>query len=152
MKDRIVILVATGLYSGFAPKWSGTFGSIPAWLIAFFFMPGNLTALAVASVVGIFLSVWAAGEAERFFGHDAKKIVIDEWAGMFITLLFVPFSLTNYLIAFFAFRFFDVAKIPPASQAERLPGGWGVTADDVVAGIQANLATHFVIFAWQRWM
>lgn len=150
MKDKIVVLVATGLYSGFAPKWSGTFGSIPAWLIAFFLMPGNLPALAVAAGVTILISIWAAGEAEKLFGHDSKKIVIDEWAGMFLTLLFVPFSVTNYTIAFFAFRFFDVAKIPPASQMERLPGGWGVTMDDVVAGIQANLATHFVIFAWQR--
>lgn len=65
---------------------------------------------------------------------------------MFVALLFVPYSLINYVIAFFAFRFFDVVKIPPARQLERLPGGWGVTMDDIAAGIHANLATQLAIY------
>jgi phosphatidylglycerophosphatase A len=72
--------------------------------------------------------------------------VIDEWAGMFVALLFVPVTLTNYLIAFVAFRAFDVIKLPPAAQSERLPIGWGVTMDDIVAGIQANVFTQIVIW------
>lgn len=83
-------------------------------------------------------------------GRDARKIVIDEWAGMFLTLLFIPYSLVNYVIAFFAFRAFDVVKIPPARQSESLPGGWGVTMDDVVAGIQANIVTRVLIFVLER--
>ena len=65
---------------------------------------------------------------------------------MFVALLFVPYSLINYVIAFFAFRFFDVVKIPPARQLERLRGGWGVTMDDIAAGIHANLATQLAIY------
>ena len=65
---------------------------------------------------------------------------------MFITLILVPYSLLNYTIAFVAFRGFDAVKIWPANVAENLPRGWGVTADDVVAGIQANLFTHLIIY------
>ena len=86
------------------------------------------------------------------FGHDARKIVIDEWAGMFVTLLLVPFSFQNYLIAFVMFRIFDVVKIPPARNAEKLPGGWGVTMDDMVAGVQACAATHLIIYGLDMYM
>jgi len=99
-----------------------------------------------SAIVATLVSVFLAGKAEKLFGHDAGKIVIDEWAGMLITLIAVPFSLTNYITAFIAFRFFDVVKIYPANAAEKLPSGWGVTADDVVAGVQACFATHLTIY------
>ena len=146
MKKRLVIFLATGIYSGFFPIIAGTIGTIPAWLIVYFLIGNNPLVLGLLTAVTFVLSVWSAGEAEKMFGHDAKKIVIDEWAGMFLTLLFIPFSLTNYLIAFFAFRFFDVAKVPPASQAERLPRGWGITLDDIIAGIYANILTRVIIY------
>ncbi len=151
MKQFVVKIVATGLYFGYSPLIPGTTGSIPAWLIAFFLIGGNQVALTIAVVVTFFLSVWSAGEAEKLFGHDAKKIVMDEWIGMFLTLLFVPYSLENYVIAFIAFRVFDVIKIPPAAQAERLPSGWGVTMDDVIAGVQANVATRLILMAIMYW-
>jgi len=150
MKKFIVTLTATGLGTGYAPFASGTVGTVPAWFITYFFLKNNQILLAVVSIISIFISVWAAGEAERTFGHDSKKIVIDEWAGMFVTLLFVPFSLTNYLIAFVVFRALDVIKIYPARQSEKLPGGWGVTMDDVVAGIQSNLVTRIIIMILAR--
>jgi phosphatidylglycerophosphatase A len=150
MKDRFIRVVATGIYSGYSPLVPGTVGSIPAWLIAFFLIRGHTPILIVVTVVTFCISVWSAGKAEQTLGRDAKKIVIDEWAGMFLALLFVPYSFGNYLIAFFAFRAFDVIKLPPAAQAERLPGGWGVTMDDVVAGIQANVLTQLVIIAIGR--
>jgi len=145
MRDWFIKCIATGLLTGYSPTVAGTVGTIPAWAIAFFLIEGNQPILIAAAVVTFFISVWAAGRAEPLFGHDSKKIVIDEWAGMFVSLLFVPYSLTNYLIAFVAFRVFDVLKIPPAAQAERLRSGWGVTMDDIVAGIQANLLTQVII-------
>lgn len=145
MMTNIVKFVATGCYSGLLKPFPGTWGTIPAWLIAFYLIRGDLTLMIIASLVATALSVWSAGEAEKFFGHDARKIVMDEWAGMFITLLFVPFSLVNYAVGFFLFRALDVVKIPPARQLEKLPGGWGVTMDDVVAGIQANIVLQLLI-------
>lgn len=146
MYKKFLIFVATGCYSGLLKPFPGTWGTIPAWLIAFFFIKDDLMLLSIVTLVTFFISVWSAGKAEDYFGHDARKIVIDEWAGMFVALLFVPYSLVNYGIAFFAFRAFDVIKIPPARQCEKLPGGWGVTMDDIVAGIHANLFTQLVIY------
>ena len=161
MRDFLARLIATGLYSGLTHhlpdlgrtkggkririNYAGTWGTIPAWLIVYFLFEGDQFALGVAAIVTFFLSVWSAGVAEKAYGHDAKKIVIDEWAGMFVSLIMVPFSLPNYLIAFVAFRIFDVAKIPPSRQSERLPGGWGITMDDIVAGIHANILMQVLI-------
>ena len=140
-------IIATGFYSGYIKPFSGTWGTIPAWAIGFFLIKGELVPLIIISIVTFVASVWSATEAEKMFGHDSKSIVIDEWAGMFITLFFVPVTLTNYLFAFFWFRFFDVAKIPPASQFEKLPRGWGVTMDDIMAGIYACLFTNLTVYA-----
>lgn len=142
MRHNFVIAIATGLYSGYLRPFSGTLGTIPAWAIAFFFTGHNTLLHFVLSVVLTAISVWSAGEAEKTLGQDSKTIVIDEWAGMFVAVLFVPVTFVNYLIAFVAFRFFDVVKIWPASQFERLSGGWGVTMDDIAAGAQACIIVH----------
>jgi len=150
MKRTFVKFIASGFYTGYSPLVPGTTGTVPAWLLAYFVVKDNLLLIIPVTLAMCVLSVWSATEAEKIFGHDAKKIVTDEWAGMFITLLFVPWSLTNYLIGFVAFRLFDVIKLPPAAQAERLPRGWGVTMDDVVAGIQANIVTQVAIYILNR--
>ena len=145
MKNNLVKLLATGFYSGLFPWVPGTIGTIPAWLIAYYIIGDRPVILIPVMVVTFILSVWSAGEAEELYGHDARKIVIDEWAGMFIALILVPYSMTNYLIAFVAFRFFDVVKIYPARRWEKLKGGWGVTMDDIAAGLQANIITQLIV-------
>jgi phosphatidylglycerophosphatase A len=147
MKSRLIKFAASGLYFGYSPVVPGSTGTIPAWVIGYFLIRGDLYWLIAAAISSTFISIWISGKAELILGHDAKKIVIDEWAGMFIALILIPFSLLNYVIAFGSFRALDAVKFFPARSAERLPRGWGVTADDVVAGIQANLLTRLVIFA-----
>jgi phosphatidylglycerophosphatase A len=146
MKDHFVRLIATGFYSGYIRPFPGTWGTIPAWLLAYFLIGGNSLILLAAGLVATLLSIWLSGAAERFYGHDARKIVIDEWAGMFVTLFLVDYSLIAYLIAFVAFRAFDVVKLPPAAQFEKLPGGWGVTMDDIAAAVYANVFTRLAIW------
>jgi phosphatidylglycerophosphatase A len=146
VKRFAIKFFASGLGTGYSPIVPGTTGTVPAWLLVWFVFAGNQTVLVLATVVMLFLSVWLAGAAEKLYGHDSKKIVTDEWAGMFIAVLFVPYTLTNYVIAFVAFRLFDVIKLPPAAQAERLERGWGVTMDDVVAGVQANIVTQVAVW------
>lgn len=143
--NGLIRFVATGAYSGLLTPWSGTWGSIPPLLLAWWIAPlGSLTLLAVAAGV-VLLSVWGAGEGEKLMGHDHRSIVIDEWAGMLITVLFIPLTLATAVTAFFFFRLFDVIKLWPARQAEALPGGLGVTMDDVVAGVQANIALRLLL-------
>jgi len=148
MPTWLTKLLATGFYTGYSPTVAGTVGTIPAWLIAWFLLGQNQLVLGIAAVVMYFVSVWVSGYAEDIYGHDAKKIVIDEWAGMFITVVLVPHTLTAYAIAFVAFRATDALKPPPAAQAEKLPRGWGITSDDAVAAVQANIITQLVLWVF----
>jgi len=146
MKDFIIKLLATGLFSGYLRPFPGTWGTIPAWLIAWFLLKGDPTLVWGAAILTTLLSIAAASLAEPLLGQDSRKIVIDEWAGMFISLLYVPYSLEMYAATFIAFRVFDVVKLWPARPAERLPGGLGVTADDIAAGIHTILFVQIVIY------
>ena len=150
MKLAATKCIATGFYSGYMKPYPGTWGTIPAWLIAYFLVGGHTALLAVAIILTFLVSVWSSGAAEKELGHDARRIVIDEWAGMLVAVMFLPYNLSAYLMAFVAFRFYDVIKLPPAAQFERLPRGWGITMDDVVAGIQANLTVHLILFVAAR--
>lgn len=148
----------TVLGSGFAPFASGTWGSLAAiglFLIPFGALLGldqlrwlDLTLIAgilVACVASIRWGDWAIA---RFASGDPKPFVLDEFAGQWIALLVLPsiafggFWPFAFVIGgqFLLFRFFDIAKVPPAAQFERLPGGWGVLLDDLMAGVYANLA------------
>lgn len=149
MKKHLVILLATGCYSGYMRPFSGTWGTIPAWAIAYFLLCGNWMLTVPVALVTFFISVWSANEAEKMFGHDDKKIVIDEWAGMFVTVMLLPVTLTNFAIAFVTFRLFDVIKLYPAAQFEKLPGGWGITMDDIAAGVYAGIVTHLIVYFLQ---
>jgi len=146
MKNFIIKFLASGLGSGYLKPFPGTWGTIPAWLIAWFLLKGDPTLLWGAAILSIALSIAVASLAEPLMGHDSRKIVIDEWAGMFVSLLFAPYDLRIYIGVFIVFRAFDVIKLWPARQLEALPGGLGVTMDDVAAGIQSILLVQIVIY------
>jgi len=96
-------------------------------------------ALAVLAVVVV--GTWAADRAQAIFQrHDDGRITIDEVAGMLVSLAFLPARPEVVIVAFLLFRLFDIWKPQPARAAESLPGGVGVMADDLVAGVYANLA------------
>ena len=92
------------------------------------------------SVSGIFI----AGEAEKLYGEkDCPCIVIDEIAGMLTTLVLLPQGIGFLFAGFIAFRIFDIVKPFPAGLAERrLPGGWGIMMDDILAGVYAGLVVR----------
>lgn len=98
------------------------------------------------------LGVWAAGQAEKYFGKtDPGQVVIDEVVGQMITLMLWPAASWKWLLAgFLLFRFFDVLKPFPARRLEHAPGGWGIMLDDVAAGIYGALA--LLLFGWLRTM
>lgn len=89
---------------------------------------------------------WVADKVEAGWGKDSSKVVIDEVAGMCITLLFVPVTVTYVLAGLALFRFFDIVKPLFIRKAEALPGGWGVMADDVLAGVFANIALQLIVY------
>jgi phosphatidylglycerophosphatase A len=107
---------------------------------------GRDALLALLVVVIFFLGVWAAGRSEQFFGRtDPGHVVIDEVAGQMTAFLLLPHPSWKLLLAgFVLFRVFDISKPFPAGRAERLPGGWGIMVDDVIAGIYALGALAFL--------
>lgn len=150
MRQRIALVVATLFGVGYAPVAPGTFGtaaSLPlVWAVAQLSTPWQLlTALAV-----IVVAMFAAAEAGRALGViDAQQIVIDETAGLLVTMLAVPFTLSTALAGFALFRLFDIFKPWPASYFDRkVKNGAGVVLDDVMAGLYARLCLFGLAWAW----
>ncbi|HUN65579.1 MAG TPA: phosphatidylglycerophosphatase A [Bacteroidota bacterium] len=131
--------IATGFFSGYSPVASGTAGSLVGLLI--YFIPGasDTRVLLPLTIAVLILGVLTSRKMERAYGEDPSIVVIDEIAGMWISLLFIRKSIIAAIAAFFLFRLFDIVKPPPARQAERLGGGVGIMLDDVFAAIYANL-------------
>ena len=116
-----------------APGTAGTIGAIPLYVLI---RPLGLWAVAVAAVVSTFVGVWASHIiVDDSKLKDPQFVVIDEVAGVLITLLAAPFSWHGVLAGFVLFRFFDQVKPFPARRAERWSRGWGVVMDDVFAGV-----------------
>ena len=143
------IFIATCGYVGHVPVAPGTAGSIVGLALygAAGLLGGTQVQIGLLAVV-LAVGVWSSSASERHFGKtDPGQVVIDEVAGMLITLLGLQVSWGGALAGFLAFRFFDVVKPFPARQAERLRGGWGVMTDDVIAGLYANLALRLLLAA-----
>ncbi len=148
--DRLACAIAALGPLGFLPVAPATWASL-ALAALYAVLPGYGPGMDAAAVIlGSAVAVWAAGRAERVWGHDASHIVADEGAGMAVTLFLLPPGPRVAGLAFVAFRFFDILKPPPARQAERLPGGYGVVADDLVAGVFANLTVRAALWGLGR--
>ena len=144
--SRLALLLATAGYVGLAPVAPGTWGSAAGvCLLLLVRLTGNAGFEALLLAVVLAVGVWAATAAERHYGRtDPGAIVIDEIAGMLVALFWIPVGWPGLLVGFLAFRAFDIVKPFPARTAERLPAGWGVMADDVVAGLYAYLTVRLV--------
>ncbi|HTX18140.1 MAG TPA: phosphatidylglycerophosphatase A [Bacteroidota bacterium] len=141
----VIRIFATGLFSGYAPFASGTFGSMVGVLV--YLIPGfeDLYVILPASAIVFILGSLAAGLMERGYGHDPSIVTIDEVLGMWVSLLLLPKTAVVVAAAFILFRFFDIIKPPPARIFDRMTGGWNIMLDDVVAGIYANLLLQAAI-------
>ncbi len=92
--------------------------------------------------------MWGCHAAERHYGSkDPGEAVADEMAGFLVTMAFFPLSAGPVILGFFVFRAMDIIKPFPARRLERLPGGWGIVADDVMAGVWANVFTRIGLAA-----
>jgi phosphatidylglycerophosphatase A len=140
MNRFLVTLLGSFFYAGFFPLAPATFAS-GLWLALWLLAPGGrLIGHLVALAAVLPAALWLSDRMERIYGTDAHQIVIDEIVGMQITLLAAKHHWMTGLAGFFLFRIFDILKPFPAGRSQRLPGGWGVVTDDVVAGIYALAA------------
>jgi phosphatidylglycerophosphatase A len=145
--DRLALAVATLLGIGRSPLVPGTVGtaaSLPLVAVAGLALPSWGYAVSAACVA--LGGIWAAGRASRVLGvKDPGAVVIDETAGLFVTLMGIRPTLATLCLGFILFRLADILKPAPARQAERLPGGWGIVVDDLIAGLYANLALRALL-------
>lgn len=159
MIPKIKLWIAQGFGSGCIPFGPGTFGSIVglAWF-ALLLLPQSLVIFFAGILLSIPFSVWLCGEAEKIMGEsDPGSVVLDEiiaiplcFASWLAALHFNKgvwpdaeyFFLEKWpmvLVIFVLFRIFDIAKPWPVRQSQKLPGGWGVTMDDVLAAVYVNI-------------
>jgi phosphatidylglycerophosphate synthase/phosphatidylglycerophosphatase A len=156
------VLITSG-YLGRMRPFPGTWGSIPSVVLAGILIliglgPGhspvvyNLVMAGVAALFMFVCAIWADAAEARFRRKDPSQVVADETSGQALALLFLPaaavatpaLAVFSLLAAFVAFRVTDILKPYPAYRIQRLPGGWGVVLDDLVAGVYALLIVQLI--------
>ena len=146
-QNRALMILATLGPVGFFKPAPGSWGSAAAVVLAAILAMLSPWLLEIATLLVCLLGVLAAGRYQTVTSrHDAPEVVIDEVAGQWIALLAVPLDWRWYLLAFLLFRLFDIVKPGPVRMAENLPGGIGVMADDIVAGVLA--AACLLLIRW----
>lgn len=151
--NQLAKLTATALGAGYSPVAPGTCGT--AFAVPFAWLLADLAwwQFALVAVAVTLVGVAASQRADRAWGtEDNQRIVIDEVAGYFVTMIPADrHALAPLIAGFVLFRLFDIVKPPPVRWLdENLPGGWGVMFDDVAAGVMGALAmvalAHFGAF------
>jgi len=171
LTTTLALWIAQGFGVGRIPVAPGTCGSLVGVLwTALLLATGSPWLYAAGVLAGAAVSVWLCGVAERILGRkDPGSVVLDEiaavplcfagWLGLCLWRtgqMPLPGRLFGRelwltLGVFGAFRFFDVLKPWPVRQSQALPGGWGITADDLLAALYVNLLVAAVLGAWTLW-
>ena len=146
MLNKFIVNLCTLFNLGFIKFMPGTFGSLISLPIGYIILKlfGFWIFILIITLL-LAISYYAITEyliAKK--SKDPKEIIIDEFIGQFIALIFIPDTILGLLASFLLFRFFDITKLYPVNKAEKIPGAIGVLADDVVAGLMA--ACIIIIF------
>ena len=149
MKNILSNWFSTAFKIGYLPIAPGTWGSLAA-LIVWYVLVGHISSITlIVLIVVIFaLGVYTSSVIEsNLMIKDPSIVVIDEWVGQWIVLLFLPKSIMWGLVAFLLFRLFDIWKPYPINKLDNMHGGWGIMLDDVLAGIYA-LVVISILRVW----
>lgn len=140
--------VATLLGLGRLKPAPGTIASAAALVLAWPLARLGIATFALAALAASVAGIWACDSYARRTGRDdPSECVVDELAGQWLACLLAPLTLAGFALAFLLFRAFDIVKPWPLSQLERLPGGYGIMADDLAAGLIAGL----IVAGARRW-
>ena len=151
LKHRLAFVFATGFGSGYSPIAPGTAGSAVGLLFVLAMSTLSLAGQIAAIVLVTLLSMVAADIVAKSVGlKDPGLIVADEIAGMMVTMIAIPLTATSLFLGFILFRVMDVVKPPPARQFEHFKGGVGIVADDLMAGVYAQLVLRGILALMDR--
>ena len=143
IKNKCVLAIATLFGVGYTPLMPGTAACLVALIITTLIR--SQVWFIVVTILSIVFALCFSGRAENILGKkDAKEIVIDDFSGMLITYILIPYDIRFIIVGFFLFRAFDMLKVPPANRIEEYKGTLGVVGDDIVAGVYANFILHIV--------
>ncbi|WP_138429572.1 phosphatidylglycerophosphatase A family protein [Fodinibius saliphilus] len=154
--QKLKPILGSFFYAGFLPNAPGTWGSLFA-LVPIYFI-GVYTpwyGIVLFTIFTSYLTVWVSEECERVWGGDPSPLVMDELAGQgmgFIAISFtgvINYDLLLLFLGFIFFRFFDIQKPLGVDKLQKLPGGWGILVDDLLAGFYAFLCLKGVVWALQ---
>lgn len=138
------VAAATVFGVGFSPLAPGTLGSLVGvglslltlqWPLAY-----KIAVLAAVTLAGW----WASAQIGKAWGHDHPRVVVDEVAGQYLTLLLTPGGAGSVLAGFLLFRLFDIAKPQPARYFDDRKSGWFTMADDLAAGLYGLAALTLI--------
>jgi phosphatidylglycerophosphatase A len=147
LNEKLIKLLATGFGSGLAPYAPGTMGTLVGVVICLLCLPLPWPLRLLIVIALSALSIYVAQQAEKIYQKkDDQRIVIDEIIGIQIAMLPVAITVLHLCVGFVLFRIFDILKPFPINNLQRLPGGWGVVIDDVVAGIYAGAVMWLLMF------
>lgn len=139
MLNRLSKIIGTFFCTGFFPFAPATFATL-VFVLAYAWIPGGeVLAHPLVLLAVLLVSVPVATRVEKQYGTDAGCIVIDEIVGIQIALTLAQPTALGLVAAFLLFRFYDIVKPFPAGRSQRLPRGYGVVADDVIAGVYARV-------------
>ena len=140
ISGSLIKLISSVFYIGYSPFLPGTLASLAGFLAYVFFIRGNtvghLGTVIICTVIGFVLS----DKAEKIFKRkDARQIVIDDFNGMLIGMLFLPYNLKLAVIGFIVFRVMDGLKPYPIYKIDKWKGALGIMGDDILAGVYTNI-------------
>jgi phosphatidylglycerophosphatase A len=140
-------MVATGLLVGYFPIAPGTAGTALAGVLYWAFRLDRWPVGGGCILLFFLLGAWSATVVERGLGRgpDPPQVVVDEMVGYWIAMFALPRSWVLAIVGFLIFRIFDIVKPFPVRRSEKLPSGWGIMADDAIAGIYTNLLLRLML-------
>jgi len=153
--DQLVLFCGSLGYVGFVPLASGTI-SVAIWGIPLFYLMHTLSwpVYLIITVVFFFVAVWLSGKGDQILCEkDSRKMVVDEIAGYMVAVFLLPFTWQVVVLSFLLERAIDITKIPPANIIEaKVPGGWGVVLDDIIAGLYTLGIMHILWYFFPNWL
>ncbi len=141
-------IIGSGFYTGYIPIASGTFGSLAA--IVIYLIPGfeKLEIIIPAIILFLGYGLFVSFKFEKVYGKDPSQCTVDEVVGTWISLIALPKTLLIVLTSFLIWRALDIIKPFPARTSEKLPGGFGIMIDDVIAGFYSLIIVHLIVYTF----